>query len=54
MSFNILILVLLCVIIAGVINIIYFEKDSFFASINFNRKSVYSNNLEILLDSISI
>jgi len=50
--FNIPVPVLLCVIIAGVVNTVYFKEDSSFAFISFNREGIYSSDPEILLGSI--
>jgi hypothetical protein len=53
-SFNILVPILLCVIIAGVIDAAYFEKNSPSTSVDFNGEGVYSNDPEILFGSIPI
>ena len=48
--FDVRVPVLLCVIIAGVVDAACFEEDS----VGFNREGVCSNDLEILLGSIPI
>ena len=47
MSFNVLVPVLLCVVIAGVVDAACFEEDSPFTSIGFNGEGVCSNDPEI-------
>jgi hypothetical protein len=53
-SFDVLVSVLLCVVIAGVVDAACFEEDSPFTSVGFNGEGVCSNDPEILLDSIPI
>jgi hypothetical protein len=53
-SFDVLVLVLLCVVIAGVVDAACFKEDSPFTSVGFNREGVCSNDPEILLSSIPI
>lgn len=54
MSFDVLVPVLLCVVIAGLINAACFEENAPFTSGYFKGEGVYSNNPEILLNSIPV
>ena len=53
-SFDVRVPVLLCVVIAGVVDAACFEEDFPITSVCFNRKGVCSNDPEILLGSIPI
>jgi hypothetical protein len=53
-SFDVLVPVLLCVVIAGVVDAACFKEDSPFTSVDFSREDVCSNDPQILLSSISI
>ena len=55
MSFDFRVLVLLCVVIAGVVDAACFEEDcSPFTFVGFNREAIGANDPEILLRSIPI
>lgn len=53
-SFDVLVLVLPCVVITGVVDAACFEEDSPSTSVGFNREGVCLNDPEILLSSIPI
>ena len=53
-SFDVPVPVLLCVVIAGVVDTACFEEDSPSNSVGFNREGICSNDPEILLGSIPI
>jgi hypothetical protein len=53
-SFDVLVPVLLCVVIAGLINAACFEEDAPFTSGGFKGEGVCSNDPEILLSSIPV
>jgi hypothetical protein len=53
-SFDVLVTVLLCVVIAGVVNTAYSEKYPTFTSVGLKGEGVCSNDPEIMLSSIPI